>query len=210
MIRVLIADDHPIVRQGLAQMLASDSQIALVGEASNGADLLKKLTSLRADVVLVDISMPGLGGLDALKEIRKDFPNMPVLVLSVHPEDLYGVRAIKAGAAGYINKSSPPGELILAIRKVHAGGKYITPSLAEIMADELDGDTDKPQHNALSNREFQVMCKLASGMTVTGIAEELSLSVKTISTYRSRIMAKMNLNNNAELARYATRHGLIE
>ncbi len=209
MIRVLIADDHPIVRRGLIQVLEDAPDIVIAGEAESGEEFMRKLEGGDVDVGLMDISMPGQGGLETLGEVKRLYPDLPVLVLSIHPEELYAIRALKAGAAGYLNKSSAPDQLITALRKVHAGGKFVTPSLAEIMAGELDADTDKPLHEMLSNREYQVMCKLAEGKSVSDIAEDLFLSVKTVSTYRSRIMSKMKMRNNAELAHYAAKMNLV-
>ncbi len=210
MSRIVIADDHAIVREGLKQIIARHSDLAVVAEASSGPELLKKLRTTHCDVVLLDLSMPGRSGLEVLREIRSEHKDLPVLILSVHPEELYAVRAHRAGASGYLTKESAPEQLVEAIRKVSRGGKYVSPSLAERFAVELESDSDKPPHEKLSDREYQVMCMLASGKTVSGIAEELALSVPSISTYRARILAKMQMRNNAELAHYAIRNGLVD
>ena len=210
MIRILIADDHAVVREGLRQIITKHSDMVVAGEAANGPDVLNKIREASYDVVLLDLSMPGRSGLEILGEIKKETPNSRVLILSVHAESLYAVRALKAGASGYLTKESAPEELVEAIRKVSRGGKYISPSLAERLAYELESDSDKPPHEKLSDREYQVLCMLASGKTVKEIAEELSLSVPSISTYRARILEKMNMKNNAELAHYAIRAGLVD
>lgn len=209
MIRILIADDHPVVRQGLKQILADERDMKVAGEASNTVELVEKIRNERWDIVLLDITMPGRGGLDALKELRRDSPKLPVLVLSMHPEDQFGLRVLRSGAAGYLTKDSAPEELVKAIRKVCTGGKYISPSLAEKLAIHLEAGIEKPPHEILSDREYQVMCLIAAGKTVSEVAKEVSLSVKTISTYRSRILEKMKVKTNAELTRYAIQHGLV-
>lgn len=210
MIRVLIADDHPIVRKGLVQILEDASGIVVVGEASDSSDVLQHVQDNTLDVVLLDLGMPGVGGLELIREIRRAKNHPAVLVLSVHPEERYGLRAIKAGAAGYLTKESAPDLMLDAIRKIHSGKKYITPTLAELMATDLDGDTQGQPHEALSDREFQVLRMLASGKTISAIAEELNLSVKTVSTYRTRLLRKMRLKNNAELTHYAIREELLD
>ncbi len=210
MIKVLIADDHTILRQGLKQILAETSDIVVADEASSGQEVLDKVWENDYDVVLLDISMPGRSGLDILKQLKSERPDLHVLILSMHPEERYAVRALKMGASGYLTKASAPDELITAIRKVSLGGKYVNSSLAEALAFYLEIDTEKPPHETLSNREYQVMCMIASGETVTEIAEELLLSVKTISTYRARILEKMNMKNNAELTHYAVKQGLVD
>jgi DNA-binding NarL/FixJ family response regulator len=209
MIKILIADDHPVVRRGLKQILAEERDLKAAGEAANAIELLEKVRREHWDVVLLDITMPGRGGLEVLKELRRDFPKLPVLVLSVHPEDQFGLRVLKSGAAGYLTKDSAPEELVKAVRKVCGGGKYVSPSLAEKLALHLEADSDKPPHEILSDREFQVMRLIAAGKSVSEIAKELSLSVKTISTYRTRILEKMNLKTNAELTRYAIERRLV-
>ena len=209
MIRILVADDHAIVREGLKQIVAETSDIAVADEASNGQEVLNKVWKHDYDVVLLDISMPGRGGLDILKELKSKSPDLPVLILTMHPEAQYAVRVLKAGASGYLTKESLPDELVRAIQIVSLGKKYVSSSLAERLAFDLERDTEKPLHETLSDREYQVMCMIASGKTVTDIAEELSLSVKTISTYRSRILEKTNMANNAELTHYALQNRLV-
>ena len=209
MIKIFIADDHPVVRQGLKQMLAEEADMRVAGEAANATELLERVGKERWDIVLLDITMPGRSGLEALKELRRDYPQLPVLVLSIHPEDQFGLRVIRSGAAGYLTKDSAPEELVKAIRKVCEGGKYIKPSLAEKLAIHIAEDFDKPLHELLSDREYQVMRLIASGKTVSEIARELSLSVKTISTHRTRLLQKMHLRTNAELTQYAIQHALL-
>lgn len=210
MIRVLIADDHPIVRQGLRQILSGIPDMAVTGEAINAQETLEQVRAGGWDVLVLDITMPDRSGLDILKEIKHEQPPLPVLVLSIHAEDQLAVRVLKAGAAGYLTKENAPDELVKAIRKVVSGGKYISRSLAESLAFGLDTASDQPRHKALSDREFQVMQMMANGKTLAEIAEELSLSPKTVSTYRTRLLEKMQLNTNAEIIRYALEHGLIE
>jgi two-component system invasion response regulator UvrY len=209
MIGVLIADDHAVVRQGLKQIVTENPDMAIVGEASNGHEVLELARTRDCDVVLLDLAMPGKDGLDTLKELRLLRPQLPVLILSVSPEDQYAIRLLRAGAAGYLTKESAPEELVTAIRKVSEGGRYVSAALGEQLALLLDSGTDRPLHESLSDREFRVMLLLGSGKTVTEVAETLCLSVKTISTYRSRALAKMNMRNNAEFSFYALRHGLI-
>jgi DNA-binding NarL/FixJ family response regulator len=209
MIRILVADDHAVVRQGVKQILADEKDMAVKDEAQNGPETLKKVTENEYDVVLLDISMPGRSGLEVLEDIKTQRPKLAVLILSMHPEEQYAVRALKAGASGYLTKASAPQELIGAIRKVACGGKYVTSSLAEKLADEMEIDTAKLPHERLSNREHQVMLMLAEGKTVSDVAGELCLSVKTISTYRTRIMSKMGMKKNAELTLYAVHNKLI-
>ncbi len=210
MIRILIADDHAIVRKGFAQIIAESSGMKVADEAGNGREALEKALKKDYDVVVLDISMPGRGGLEVLKELKKSKPGLPVLILSIHPEEQYAVRALKAGAAGYLTKESAPDELIQAIRKVTRGGKYVSASLAERLAVDLDAWTSRPRHEALSDREFQVMCLLGSGKPVKEVAGQLALSAKTISTYRSRILQKLNLDNNAQLTHYVLKNKLSE
>ena len=210
MIRILIADDHPIVRAGLKQILAEASDIEVTAEVGDGHELLKLIRKGGIDVVLLDITMPGLSGLDALKQIKAEKPDLPILVLSMHPEDQYGIRVLKAGAAGYIMKSTAADQLVGAIRKVYRGGRYVSPSLAEKMAFGLQAGASGLPHEALSDREYQVLCMIASGKTVKEIGEELALSEKTISTYRTRILEKMGMKSNAELTHYAIKLGLVD
>ena len=210
MLRIIIADDHPIVRAGLKQIMAEASDLVVAAEAGNGRELLNQVRRETYDVILLDISMPGMDGLDVLKQLKIELPSIPVIILTVHPEAQYALRVLKAGASGYLTKESAPSELIQAIRKVHRGGKYITPSLAEKIAFALSGEPDKLPHETLSDREFQVLALIASGKTVTEIAEEFALSVKTISTYRTRILEKMQMRTNAELTHYAIQNKLVD
>jgi len=210
MIRILIADDHAIVREGLKQIVAETSDMVVADEASSGHEVLNKVRDNEYDVVVLDISMPGGDGLNILKQIKREIPKLFVLVLSMHPEEQYAVRVLKAGAAGYLTKESAPDELITAIRRVSTGRKYVSSSLAEKLALDLVSEKEKPLYETLSDREYQVMCMIASGKKVKEIAEELCLSVKTISTYRSRVLYKMRMKNNAELTHYAIKQGLVE
>jgi DNA-binding NarL/FixJ family response regulator len=210
MIKILIADDHPIVRQGLKQALCETPDIIVADEAGNGAEVMHKLREKRFDVILLDISMPGRGGIDILKQIKSQNSLVPILILSVYPEEQYAIRAIRAGASGYLTKSCETEILIKAIKKVASGGKYVSETLAERLVSNMSMDTEKPLHTSLSDREFEVFCKLASGKTVSEIADEMTLSVKTISTYRARILEKMNMKNNAELTHYAMKNRLVE
>jgi two-component system invasion response regulator UvrY len=206
MIRVLITDDHPIVRKGLKQIVACEADMNIT-EAGNGAEALRLIDTGAFDLVMLDLSMPGLSGLEVLNQIKTRYPQLPVLVLSAHPETEFAVRIFKAGASGYLNKHMAPEELVTAIRRVISGKKYIGPAVAEVLADSLTKDLDEP-HTSLSDREFQVMLLIAAGKTVSEIAEEVALSVKTVSTYRSRILEKMKLRNNAELMRYVVGHNI--
>jgi DNA-binding NarL/FixJ family response regulator len=210
LIKILIADDHVIVRKGLKHILSETSDMVVTGEAGEGQETLNKVYENDYDMVLLDISMPGRGGLEVLAEIKKNKPDLPVLILSMHPEEQYAVRALRTGASGYLTKKSAPEELIKAIRKVSRGGKYVTASLAERLVYEIKIDVEKPRHESLSNREFQIFCMIASGKTPKQISEELSLSVKTISTYRCRILNKMNVKNNAGLTYYAIQNSLVQ
>ena len=210
MIEILIADDHAIVREGLKQIVAETADIVVADEATSGHEVLEKVLKNEYDVVILDISMPGRGGVDILKQMRGQKPHLPILILSMHPEEHYAVRVLKAGAAGYLTKESAPDELLTAIRRVSSGRKYVSPSLAEQLAFDLERDAEKPRHETLSDREYQVMCLIGSGKRVQEIAEQLCLSVKTVRTYRSRILEKMKIKNNAELMHYAIKHGLVE
>ena len=210
MLKILIADDHAIVREGLKQILAETADMVVAGEATNGQEVLELVREKDFDLVLLDLAMPEKDGLDTLKELRLEKPNLPVLVLSIYPEEQYAVRVLKAGASGYLTKESAPDDLIAAIRKVSQKGKYVSQSLGEKLASYLTADPDKPAHELLSDREYRVMLMIASGKTVSEIAEAIFLSVKTISTYRVRALRKMGMKNNAEFAYYAIKHGLLE
>ena len=208
-IRIFIADDHPIVRQGLRRIVEEDPGMAIAGEAGDGAAVLTALQSTAADLVLLDVSMPGSPFLETLKELRTRHPTVRVLALSVHPEDQWAVRALRAGASGFLTKDHSPDQLLEAIRRVYRGGKYVSPTLAERLAEQLDGGGERAPHELLSDREFEVMRRLGNGLTITQIASELALSAKTVSTYRARILEKMAVETNADLVRYAARYGLI-
>ena len=208
--KVLIADDHNLVRKGLKRLLLDTEWIAAVDEARDSEEAVSKASSKHYDVVLLDISFPGRSGIDTLKQLKCLKPTLPVLILSMHPEEQYAVRSIRAGASGYLTKESAPEELVEAIRKVAAGKKYITSSLAERLADGIEEKSEEPLHKSLSDREYQVMCMIASGKTATEIAGALSLSVKTISTHRVRILRKMNMKTNAQLTHYAIKQGLVD
>lgn len=212
MISILLADDHPYLRRGLVQILIDEFPGVMIGEASNASELLELAQKQRWHVVVLDLKMPGCGGLEALDELRRLSPGLPVLVLSMYPEDQLAVRVLRAGGAGYLTKESAPQELVHAIKAICKGGKYITPSTAELLAAHLHqhGDSEQPLHNSLSDREYQVFCLIAAGRTITDISDQLSLSVKTISTYRSRILTKLNLNTNADVARYAVQQRIVE
>jgi len=210
LMNILIVDDHAVVRAGLRQIISGVSDMAVADEADSAVEALAKIRKKVYSMVILDISMPGKSGLDVLKEIRNEHPRLPVLMLSMYPEDQYAMRALRSGAAGYMTKDSAPEELVTAIRTVAAGRKYISSDLAERLAFNLEADMKKEPHEILSDREYQVLCTIASGRTVSEIADQLSLSVKTISTYRSRILEKMQLKNNAELTNYAIRNHLID
>ncbi len=209
-IRVLIADDHAIVRQGLRQILSDTADLTVAGEAENGVQAVQMVRAGEWDVVLMDVSMPDRNGIDALKLIKKEFPRLPVLILSMYPEEQYAIRALKAGAAGYLTKQSAPELLVTAIRQVASGKKYVSPSLAEELANAIGDDSERAPHEKLSDREYQTLCMIASGKTPAEIAEALNLSVKTVSVYRARLLEKMHLRNNAELTHYGLKHGLAE
>jgi len=209
-LRILIVDDHPIVRQGLRQTLADAAQIGEIVDAATPQEALDLVGQREWDAVILDIGLPGRGGLDVLKDIKRAVPGLPVLILSMHSEDQYAVRALRAGAAGYLTKEAAPKNLVDAIRRVVAGGRYISPELAERLATELTVDAGKPLHASLSDREFDVLRAIASGQTVGEIADRLSLSVKTVSTYRTRILEKMRLKNNAEMMHYVHTNHLLD
>ena len=210
MIRVLIADDHEIVRKGLKQIISDTLGIEVTDEASNGQEALDKIKQTNFDVVLLDIKMPGRTGLDILKDIKQFNPNLAVLILTIYPEEQYAIRVLQSGASGYLTKDSAADELILAIQKVASGGKYVSASLAEKLAFYLDTDKEKEAHELLSAREYQVLLQLAQGVTIKEISNNLNLSSKTISTYRSRILEKLNLKSTAEIIHYAIKHKLVE
>jgi DNA-binding NarL/FixJ family response regulator len=209
MIKILIADDHAIVREGLRKIVAIDSQMSVVGEAENGSQLLNLIRETPADVVILDMSMPGRNGLETLKDLKRSNPSLPVIVLSMYPANQYAVRALRAGAAGYMTKESAPEELVTAIKKVCQGGKYITFEVGELLANHVITKTANEPHKSLSDREFQVFIMLAAGKTVGQIAGELSLSGKTVSAHRAKIIEKMGVTTNAELIRYALEHNLM-
>ncbi|HVN70555.1 MAG TPA: response regulator transcription factor [Desulfomonilia bacterium] len=210
MIRVLVADDHPIVREGVKQILSETSDIVVAHEASTGHEAIDSVWKNEYDVVLLDISMPGRDGLETLRDLKNIKPKTPVLILSIYPEEHYAVRVLRGGASGYVTKSSAPDELISAIRKVASGGRYISPTLAERLTYELDRDLSRPLHESLSDREYQVMRMIASGKAIKEIASDLCLSIKTVSTYRSRIFEKLGIGNNAALVLYAVQNKLID
>jgi DNA-binding NarL/FixJ family response regulator len=210
MIRVLVADDHPIVRRGLKEIIAEETDMAVLGEACSSAEVLDLVRKEDWDVVILDITMPGRGGLDALDELRRLRPRLPILILSMHPEDQYGVQVLKAGAAGYLTKETAPERLAEAIRMVFTGRKYVTPALGEKLALYVQNTVDKPLHQTLSSREYQVALNIASGKKVSQIAQEMSLSVKTVSTYRARILEKMKMKTNTDLTYYFMKEGFIE
>lgn len=207
--RILIVDDHAIVRQGLRQILTESNEAIVIKEADCGAEAIRQVREGEWDVVILDISLPDRNGIDTLKQIKKEYPRIPVLMLSMHEEGLYAIRALKAGASGYITKQSAPSELMTAIHQVARGRKYLTATLAEAMADSLGTNYDRPLHETLSDREYQTLCLIASGKSLTDVAEEMCLSVKTVSVYRGRLLEKMKLKNNAELTHYAIKNGLV-
>jgi len=209
MLRILLADDHAVVRQGVKQILMEAFAQATFGEAQNAHELLALVAQERWDIVVLDLAMPGGNGLEALKQIKHEHPQLPIMVLSMYPEDQYAVRTIRAGAAGYLNKESAPEELVLAIRKVLRGGEYISSSVADELVLHARHEDDQPLHKQLSDREYQVLCLIAAGKEVKEISTELSLSAKTISTYRARLLEKMNMKTNAELTHYAIQNALV-
>ncbi|MBI5194659.1 MAG: response regulator transcription factor [Nitrospirae bacterium] len=209
MIKVMIVDDHPIIREGLKKIISNTHDMTVTDEASSGDELQNKLRKNNYDVIILDISIPDKNGLDILKDLQSRAHKSVVLILSMHPEEQYAVRALKAGASGYLTKGGDPEELIKAIRKVYGGGKYLSPGLAEKLASDLIFNTDQPLHEKLSDREYQILTMLASGKSTKDIAGELFLSLPTISTYRSRILQKMNFKNNAEIIHYAIKNKLV-
>jgi DNA-binding NarL/FixJ family response regulator len=209
-VKVLIADDHPVVRQGLRQMLSADPEVNVVGEARDGDEAFDLAHKVDWDVAVLDYSMPGRGGVELLSDVKHDYPDRAVLILSIYPEDPHGLRALKAGAAGYITKESASEELTAAVKKVATGGRYVSSTLAEKLASRLTPEQERPPHERLSDREYRVMWLLASGKTLQQIAEEMRLSPSTVSTYRGRILKKLSLNTNVDLVHYAMKHRLIE
>lgn len=210
MIKVFIADDHALIREGFKRILKEEKDIEIMGESGDPFEINQKIEQLKIDVLILDINLPGKSGLDVLKEIKIQKPDQQILILSMHPEDRFAVRSLKAGAAGYLSKDSAPMELVQAIRKIAGGRKYISSNLAEKLAGELDTRLAKPAHEVLSDREFQIMNLIALGKPQNLIAEELSLSISTVNTYRSRVLEKLNLTSNAELIHYAIDNKLID
>jgi len=210
MIKILIVDDHAIVREGLKQIVAEENDMVVSGEAKDSSELFTLVKDSHFDIAIIDISMPGRSGLDALKDLKKTKPDLPVLILSMFSEEQYGLRAIKAGAAGYMKKVSAPNELVSAIRNIVKGGKYINQSLAEKLAEEYGGRANPQLHEKLSDREYQIMCLIASGKSAEEISNDLSISVHTFYTYRNRILEKMQLKSNVELTQYVIQNKLIE
>jgi two-component system, NarL family, invasion response regulator UvrY len=210
MIKVIIADDHSVVRQGLRQIISEVSNMEISDEAENGNELFQKILKNQYDIIILDIKMPGTNIIDLIKNIKLHKAHIPILILSMYPEEQYAVRVIKAGASGYLTKESAPNELVNAIQKIANGGKYINAKLAEQLADQLGDEYEIPKHETLSDREFQVFQMISAGKSVKGISQELNLSEKTVSTYRSRVLQKMKLENNAELTHYAFKHNLVD
>jgi len=206
---IIIVDDHAVVRKGIKQILNDEGDITNIGEASNSEELFKQLYDLNWDVVILDITLPGRNGLDILFELKQKKPDIKVLILTMHPEEEIAIRALKTGASGYLNKDSVPGELNKAIRKIYEGGKYISSSLGEKLVMYFDKDLSRLPHELLSGREFQILCLIASGHTLTDIAQELSISIKTVSTYRTRILEKMEMKSNVELTHYAIKNKIV-
>jgi DNA-binding NarL/FixJ family response regulator len=210
MIRALITDDHAVVRRGLRDLLTDSHQIDVAGEASNAREAMQHVRSGQWDVLILDINLPDRNGLDLLRDLKSERPDLPILILTVCPEDQFAVRALRSGAAGYLTKASAPAELVDAVEKVARGGRYVSPAVAERLAVLVGGECDGLPHESLSEREYQVTRMLASGRTVSQIAVEMNLSVKTVSTYRSRVLDKMGMRTNAELTYYAVRNQLVE
>jgi two-component system, NarL family, invasion response regulator UvrY len=208
--RILVCDDHPIVRRGLREILEQAGGPVTVGEAASAAEGLARAQKQPWDTVVLDITMPGRSGLDLLKELKNEYPNVPVLVLSVHPAEQYAVRVLRAGASGYLTKESAPDELLTAIRRIVRGGRYISPSVGETLADDIGRPAEQLPHHGLSDREFEIVRLLAAGKRVSEIAHQLHLSVKTVSTYRARVLQKLNVRTTAEIMRYAIMHGLAD
>ena len=209
MLRVLIADDHPVVRQGVKQILAEELELEQFGEARNAREVLDNISRKKWDILILDINLPDMNGLEILRQLKKIHPDLPVLVLTVFDEDQIAIRVLKAGAAGFVTKETMPNELIAAVKKIHSGGRYVSPSLAEKLVFNIYAEDEKPVHHRLSNREYQVICLIAAGKSVKQIAEELYLSIQTIRTYRTRILEKMEMKTDAELIHYSIQHGLV-
>lgn len=209
MIRILVADDHSVVRQGLRQIVADSPDMKIAGEAGTGREVLELVRSGSFDLVILDIAMPGQSGLDILHELRVEAPDLKVIILSMYPEEQYAIRSFRDGASAYLTKGAPPEELILAIRTVASGKKYITPSVADRLATYVEDNSQRSPHETLSDREMQILVLIGSGKQVSDIAEELNLSIKTVSTYRSRVLLKMSMETNAQLIRYSIEHGLV-
>lgn len=212
MIKIFVLDDHAIIREGLQRIVSKTDDMRIVGEATSGKEIINEASKSDwdADIVLLDITLPGRSGIEVMRQLKVMRPHLRFLVLSIHPEDQYAVRALRSGASGYMTKDSAPEELIGAIRTIYSGGKYVSPSLTEKLVSYLRKDRDRPLHETLSNREFQVMCMIASGKTVTEIAKELALSVKTVSAYRTKVMEKMNMKTNAQLTLYVLQRQLTD
>jgi DNA-binding NarL/FixJ family response regulator len=206
----MVVDDHAVVREGLKRIISESQFMTVSAEASGGNEALELVKSKPCDAVILDLTMPDRNGMDVLKEMRAASPNLPILVLSMHPEDQYAVRTLRAGASGYLTKDVAPAKLVEAIRKVVRGGRYVSPTLAEKLVFDLSAETNKQPHELLSDREYQVMCMIAGGKTVSQVATELALSVKTVSTYRTRTLEKLNMSTNAEMTRYAIKSGLVD
>jgi two-component system invasion response regulator UvrY len=210
MIKILIADDHSIVREGLKQVVALEKNLKVTGEAGSSVELFEQLEKQTVDIIILDINMPGRSGLDIMKDLNIRYPHIPVLILSMYSEEQYGFRAIKAGASGYLKKVSAPEELVIAIKKIVAGGKYISPALAENLAKNVSVKSTKLLHENLSNREYEIMCKIASGKSAEGIADELSISINTFYSFRNRILDKMKLKSNVEITQYVLQNKLLD
>jgi DNA-binding NarL/FixJ family response regulator len=210
MINIVIVDDHAILRRGLSQIISESGDMKVVGEAESSAEAMRLLRETPCDVMLLDITLPDRNGIETLKLVRKEHPKLQVLMLSMHPENQYALRALKAGAAGYLTKQSAAAQLVSAIRQVNSGRKYVTPAVAEELANSYDRDSERPAHELLSMREYQTMCMIASGKSLTDMATQMSLSVKTVSVYRARVLEKMHLKNNAEITHYAIKNQLVE
>ncbi|HSE60302.1 MAG TPA: response regulator transcription factor [Nitrospiraceae bacterium] len=209
MTKILVVDDHAVVRHGVKQILSEQFHDAVIGEAQNAEELFAQVHKDRWDIIVLDVGMPGKGGLDALKDLKLLHPKLPVLVLSAYPEDQLALRMLKAGAAGYLSKDSAPNELVQAIRKILSGGKFVSAAVAELLASNLETELEKPLHEQLSDREYQVLCLIAVGKSLKEIADDLSVSVSTVNTYRARILEKMQLKNNTELTHYAIENRLV-